>query len=166
MKEYRHGGFWRRTVAILIDKAILDVIFLALVVLNLKLTASPYASRPDIPAGFWGEMTGSLLRDHFLLLLLLGMVYFTYFHGSIGQTPGKILLRIKVIRLTGRELTYGTAFLRWLGYLLSGFVFYLGFIWVAFDRKKQGWHDKIAGTLVVHIDDDNERNFGYNSPLA
>jgi len=37
------------------------------------------------------------------------------------------------------------------GYLISALIFYLGFIWIAFDRKKQGWHDKIAGTCVIKI---------------
>lgn len=85
----------------------------------------------------------------YLFVIILHMTYFTYFHGVGGRTPGKMIMGIKVIRDTGEEMTPGYAFLRWVGYLVSQIAFYLGFIWVAFDRRKQGWHDKIAGTLVV-----------------
>ena len=46
-------------------------------------------------------------------------------------------------------MTFGLAFLRWVGYILSGIFLYLGFLWIAWDGRKQGWHDKIAGTVVV-----------------
>jgi uncharacterized RDD family membrane protein YckC len=44
------------------------------------------------------------------------------------------------------------AFLRWVGYIISAAGICLGFIWIIFDRKKQGWHDKIAGTVVIRED--------------
>jgi len=56
---------------------------------------------------------------------------------------------LKVIRETGEPLTFGTAFLRWIGYFVSSLPLNLGFIWIAFDRKKQGFHDKLAGTVVI-----------------
>jgi uncharacterized RDD family membrane protein YckC len=46
-------------------------------------------------------------------------------------------------------MTFGLAFLRWVGYLISTLAIYLGFLWIAFDRKARGWHDIIAGTVVV-----------------
>jgi uncharacterized RDD family membrane protein YckC len=84
------------------------------------------------------------------MALFLDMVYFTWFHGSNGQTPGKILLRLRVVQATGEPMTFGIAFLRWVGYVISKLAVYLGFIWIAFDRRKQGWHDKIAQTVVVN----------------
>jgi uncharacterized RDD family membrane protein YckC len=48
-------------------------------------------------------------------------------------------------------MTFGLAFLRWVGYIISAVVLYLGFVWIAFDAKKQGWHDKIAGTVVIRV---------------
>ncbi len=84
-----------------------------------------------------------------LLFFLADVIYFTVFHGINGQTPGKMLLRLQVRTLSGDRITTGTAFLRWVGYLISGLFFALGFLWVAFDRKKQGWHDKIAMTVVI-----------------
>jgi uncharacterized RDD family membrane protein YckC len=43
--------------------------------------------------------------------------------------------------------------LRFLGYFVSAFPLYLGFLWAALDRRKQGWHDKIARTIVIHSED-------------
>ncbi|TAL09221.1 MAG: RDD family protein, partial [Chloroflexota bacterium] len=48
-----------------------------------------------------------------------------------------------------RRIGLGRSLLRYLGYLISWWILGIGFIWVAFDRKKQGWHDKIGGTVVV-----------------
>ena len=57
---------------------------------------------------------------------------------------------LKVIDETGSNIGYGKSFLREIvGKIVSGLVFNLGYVWVAFDDKKQGWHDKIAGTYVV-----------------
>ncbi len=157
MRQYRYGGFWRRGVALFIDNLILNFIFYLLVLLELQLPLSPYGDRPGLPAGFWGLVNGPFIMGHFAIFTLISVAYFTYFHGAMGQTPGKILLQLKVIRKTGKDLTYGIAFLRWLGYIISGTVFYLGFIWAAFDGRKQGWHDKIAGTLVVRTGDREPR---------
>lgn len=67
-----------------------------------------------------------------------------------GATPGKMLLGLKVLDAkTGNLLTIGQALLRYAGYILSSLIFCLGYIWVGFDKKKQGWHDKMAKTVVV-----------------
>ena len=48
-----------------------------------------------------------------------------------------------------RPIGLGTAMLRYLGCLASGLVFCLGFLWIAFRRDRRGWHDMIAGTIVL-----------------
>jgi uncharacterized RDD family membrane protein YckC len=88
------------------------------------------------------------------------MVYFTYFHGATGQTPGKMALGLKVIQNTGAPMTFGVAFLRWVGYIISGIILDLGFAWIAFDRKKRGWHDMIAATYVVRTSGTNDPFIG------
>lgn len=70
-----------------------------------------------------------------------------------GATPGKKLMAIKITRGDGSKLNYAVAFIRILGYLLSSFVLMLGYIWILFDKKKQGWHDKIANTLVIETNE-------------
>jgi uncharacterized RDD family membrane protein YckC len=63
------------------------------------------------------------------------------------------MLSIKVVRdKDGGPVTWGAAFLRLIGYWVSGFVFYLGYIWIFIDKRKRGWHDLIAGTIVVEAD--------------
>ena len=88
---------------------------------------------------------------YLLMTVFISMFYFTYFHGAAGQTPGKMIFGLKVVQSTGEQMTFGLAFLRWVGYIISAVVFYFGFVWIAFDAKKQGWHDKIAGTVVIRI---------------
>lgn len=66
-----------------------------------------------------------------------------------GQTLGKKAMKIKVVREDGKALDYKVAVLRYLGYIVSSLVFCLGFFWVIWDKEKQGWHDKIAGTFVT-----------------
>ena len=81
--------------------------------------------------------------------LVLLLLYFTLFLGDGGQTLGKRLLGVKVVRADGVEIGYGRAFLRAVGYWASSSVLGLGFLWALWDRRKQAWHDKIAGTVVI-----------------
>ncbi len=66
-----------------------------------------------------------------------------------GATVGGIVFDMQVVRQDGREMDWVTAAVRALSCFLSLAVAGLGFIWIAFDSEKQGWHDKIAGTVVV-----------------
>jgi uncharacterized RDD family membrane protein YckC len=166
MTGRRHGGFWRRSFAFLIDEIILYFVSLILFLIGL------------LALGMKGDMMGRILASSedmthgmgvlgFLYLaasLLAGMTYFTWFHGIGGRTPGKILLGLRVIQASGDPMTPGVAFLRWVGYLISGPVFCLGFLWVAFDGRKQGWHDKIAATLVICEKGESDRADGEATP--
>jgi len=89
-----------------------------------------------------------------IISVLFGVFYFVYFWAkNNGQTPGKKLMAIKIVKLDGSDLTVSNALIRYIGYFISSFVIYLGFFWILFDKKKQGWHDKIAGTVVVKTND-------------
>lgn len=66
-----------------------------------------------------------------------------------GTTVGGIICNLRIVRADGREVDWATSIVRALGCFLSLFAVGLGFIWIAVDRERQGWHDKIAGTLVV-----------------
>jgi uncharacterized RDD family membrane protein YckC len=68
-----------------------------------------------------------------------------------GATVGGIIFGLKVVRLDGRPMDWPTAVVRAVACFLSLFAAGLGFIWIAFDAEKQGWHDKIAGTVVVKL---------------
>ena len=62
-----------------------------------------------------------------------------------------IIFGLKVVRLDGRPMDWATSAVRALACFLSLIFLGLGFIWIAFDPEKQGWHDKIAGTVVVRL---------------
>jgi uncharacterized RDD family membrane protein YckC len=66
-----------------------------------------------------------------------------------GRTPGKALFGVRVVRTDGTPVRLGRATIRSLGYLFSVILF-LGFLWVLADPRRQAWHDKLAGTLVVY----------------
>jgi hypothetical protein len=87
-----------------------------------------------------------------LINVILAAGYFTYMlaaHG--GQTLGKRIAGIAVVRPDGSPLTYGRAFLRWVGYLVSMITMFIGFFMAAFTDRKRALHDYIADTRVVQV---------------
>lgn len=150
MADKRLGGFWRRLFAYLIDRFILYLISVMLFLVGiLALGIDAGAVEQLLFSGLPPDGTGSFALAYIGAMLLTDMAYFTWFHGAGGRTPGKMLFGLRVIQASGEPATFGVAFLRWVGYLISGLLFCLGFLWIAFDGRKQGWHDKIAATLVV-----------------
>ncbi len=147
-------GSWKRAVAITIDLVFLDV--------ATKISLLPLERSIDfadiMPADLFISMD-SFQSKVFLLYvvlylfvgLILSLVYFTYFHSVTGQSIGKEVLKIKAIQTSGEPLNVKIAFIRWGGYFISGLAMNLGFLWVLFDKNKQGWHDKIAGTYIVKV---------------
>jgi uncharacterized RDD family membrane protein YckC len=88
------------------------------------------------------------------LMPLLGGAAAVAFWRRYGATPGKLAVGVRIVDArTGGTPPTGRLVLRLLCYVLSAAPLYLGFLWIAFDRRKQGWHDKIAGTLVIQEDD-------------
>lgn len=131
----------------------------------------PVISAATLPrAGFWIRVGASLL-DVIMVAVLFGMlngVFSWFFHvsGSFpfwfavynvtmwatkGTTIGGIICGLKVVRIDDRPIDWGVAIVRGLAAFLSLVVAGLGFIWVAFDDDQQSWHDKIAGTTIVHV---------------
>ena len=115
-------------------------------------------------AGFWIRM-GALFIDLLLVAVVLSL-FERHSHGNEllalalygaimwklkGTTVGGAICHLKVVRLDGRPLDWGSALLRALGCFLSLVVAGLGFIWIAIDPQRQAWHDKIAGTVVVSV---------------
>jgi uncharacterized RDD family membrane protein YckC len=150
MTETQFGGFWRRAVAYGVDQAILQIFYIILFILGILIQGADGALRRGMDmdgSGAFPDM--GVIWIYYLVALFLDMAYFTWFHGSVGATPGKMLLGLRVVQASGEPLTFGLAFLRWVGSIVSKIILYLGFLWIAFDRRKQGWHDKIAATLVV-----------------
>ena len=122
-------GFWIRVVAVIIDGIILAILSS---ILNSILFAGD-------------QVRGSGLNT------LVGLAYAMYFWSAYGhgQTVGNRIMKIRVVKTDGSELSLTEAFIRYVGLVLSFLCLAIGVIWVAFDANKQGWHDKIANTYVV-----------------
>jgi uncharacterized RDD family membrane protein YckC len=91
---------------------------------------------------------------YYLLQTVISLGYYTYFEGGpTGATIGKRALGIRVYDFRqGGAIGYGRGFLRQIGKYISAIVFFLGYLWMLWDKEKQCWHDKIAGTVVVPAD--------------
>lgn len=82
-------------------------------------------------------------------LILFYVVWALMLFGR-GRTPGKRMLGLRVVKENGQPAGFATMFFReWLGKMLSALIFALGFLWILFDREKQGWHDKLMSTYVA-----------------
>jgi uncharacterized RDD family membrane protein YckC len=79
-----------------------------------------------------------------------------WFWMAYAATPGKLLIDSRIVDAeTGKPITFKQGILRYLGYFVSAFGLGLGFLWVIWDERKQGWHDKIAKTVVILHDEAN-----------
>jgi len=89
-------------------------------------------------------VTENLLQIAFLALYTLPFWF------RFAATPGKMLFRLEIQdAATGKPMSHSQAVIRFLSYIVSVLPFSLGFVWVLFNKKKRGFHDLIAGTVVV-----------------
>lgn len=161
----RYGGFIMRLLASLIDTAVL-MLPLSIVLGILFTTAMGERAQPDLQAlqqlppevasqqmaAFFmqPEVIGRIMTENLISLVVVGIctVLFWYF---LSATPGKLWLGLKIVDAkTGLPTTKKQDIGRYLGYFVSIIGLMLGFIWVVFDSRHQGWHDKLAGTVVVY----------------
>jgi uncharacterized RDD family membrane protein YckC len=131
--------------------------------------AAPPVTPPTLPellsypkAGFWERM-GAAFLDIVLVgilgaivgglpfSLVVALAYFAGMWAWKGTTIGGIVLKLQVVRADGQPVNFVVALVRGLAAAFSMAVLFLGFLWIAWDRDKQGWHDKIAGTTVVRL---------------
>jgi uncharacterized RDD family membrane protein YckC len=88
---------------------------------------------------------------------LLPLFVYVIGWGRYGTTPGKLLLELRVVDArTGGRPGLVRAFIRYIGYFVSFLTLGLGFVWIVFDRRRQGLHDKLAGTRVIRVAADEE----------
>lgn len=139
------AGFWIRAAAAFVDTLIsgaLQGVILFLFAGLLSLLLRGYNSDSLLMISLAWLLSGSI-----------SIVYYVYFTAFGGQTPGKMALRIKVVRTDSSSLTLGRAFYREvIGKFVSGIILGIGYLMIAFDEKKQGLHDRMADTYVVRLD--------------
>ncbi len=83
-------------------------------------------------------------------LIITYLAYHLFYLTAFGATPGKLLLKLRVVDSYGRELRFRRSVIRLLGYIVSLCSLCLGFFHIIIDPLAQGWHDKIAGTYVIY----------------
>ena len=135
--ELEYVGFWPRVGASLIDTVLFAIILWPV------LTAV-YGK------AYWVD--DALIKGpaDFLLSYVAPAIAVITFWIARQATPGKMAVRARIVDAeTGGKPSNGQLIGRYFGYVLSTIPLCLGFLWVAFDRRKQGWHDKLAGTVVV-----------------
>lgn len=131
--QREYAGFWIRFVAKFVDGIILLVVNqLFAVIIGLAVTDA---------------QTVAVIVS--LLGLAIRIAYVIYFTGKYGATPGKMALKLEIIRSDGSPITYGRATGRFFAELLSGFTLLIGYIMAAFDEEKRSLHDRICDTRVV-----------------
>jgi uncharacterized RDD family membrane protein YckC len=143
------AGYGERLVAYIVDGLILGAIFVALsIVLIAGIIGGVDFSDPRNPQ-FGGAAIGAVLL-WLLAIFVVSILYFPFFWARGGQTPGMRAFGIRVVRdRDGGPIGWGSALLRLLGYWVAGVVFYIGYVWMFFDSRRRGWHDLIAGTVVI-----------------
>ncbi len=119
-----YAGFWIRFAAYIIDAIILFVVGIVLAV--------------------WvGGTSGTALQ------FAVGLVYTIGFWIAEGATPGKMAVGIKITTVDGDDIDFGRALLRYVGYIASAIILFIGYLMIAFTGQKRGLHDYIAGTVVI-----------------
>ncbi len=139
MEDLEYAGFWIRVAAALIDT------LLFLIVMSIPLTLIYGTS-------YWTDTEGPAIKGTWdaLLQYVVPIVATIWFWVKFMGTPGKMILRLKIVDAkTGQAIKTPKAIGRYLGYYVSIIPLMLGIFWVGIDKRKQGFHDKLAGTVVI-----------------
>jgi len=131
------ASMWARSASFIIDYIVIQLIFFIGGFIG-------YATFGSAPESTLGLLFGTVVWA-------IPLLYFPFFFGTTeGQTIGMAAMGIKLYRSDGiYPIGYTRGFLRFIGMIISALPFCLGFIWILFDKNRQGWHDKIAGTYAV-----------------
>ena len=136
--SYEYAGFWIRVLAALIDTVLVLLVTVPLV--------AWFYGWDEIAFGSDEGFRPLRFTIEWLLPALATLVFWRY----RAATPGKIAIRARIVDArSGGAPSLLQLIVRYLGYFVSIFPFFLGLIWVGIDRRKQGFHDKLARTVVI-----------------
>jgi uncharacterized RDD family membrane protein YckC len=142
-QKLEYAGFWIRVVANIIDSIVLCVVLIAIGFVFIGGAFATAGSDDGAAFGF--------LAAIYLMYFVIVFGYFAVMESSTRQaTLGKMAVGIKVGDERGQRISTMNALGRNLGKILSQMILYIGYIMVAFDARKQGLHDKLAGTVVYY----------------
>jgi len=135
--DLEYVGFWARVGAALIDTLMLFIITIPLTYIVYGRVSSPSGS------AFQGPLD-------VVINLVLPAVLVVWLWSLMQATPGKLAMSARIVDAdTGGAPSMTQLVIRYLGYFVSAIPLGIGLIWVGFDRRKQGWHDKLANTVVI-----------------
>ena len=149
-QDTEYDGFWIRCGAVLID----SLLFAVVISISMTLIYSD---------AYWFNFSSNettLVFWDFILTQVAPIVGTIWFWRRFMGTPGKIILGLKIVDVdTGGKLSIGQAIGRYVGYIIAVLPLCLGIFWVGIDKRKQGWHDKLAGTVVIRTRTTDRVNF-------
>lgn len=135
--DMEYAGFWSRVGASLIDSILVMIVTVPMLI-------AVYG------ASYWESESFIAGPADFAITYVLPAVIVLLLWIRLSTTPGKMAIGASIVDAgTGGKPSTGQFFIRYLGYFVSMLPLFLGFIWIGFDSRKQGWHDKMAGTVVV-----------------
>lgn len=144
--DNRIAGFWRRVFAYTTDLIIIQTLYAILLVIG-YLAAS--FGITDTNTFFSSDLAIKLAISFFLIYFPLFIVYFTTFCFIGGQTPGKMIFRIKVVSRDGCDINLGSSIVRSFGYFASSLFFGMGFLIALLNRRRRTLHDLLSGSYVI-----------------
>jgi uncharacterized RDD family membrane protein YckC len=108
-----------------------------------------------IGGALWGAGRGTGGAVGFII----GAIYYWYFWTrNNGQSPGKMVTNIRVVKANGTPISDADAIIRYIGYYIDSALLMLGWVWALFDPNRQGLHDKLVNTYVVKVDKEKRKN--------
>jgi uncharacterized RDD family membrane protein YckC len=153
-----YAGFWKRVVAYIIDAIVLYIPNLLIMQAfgdgaakeTLQQALLTAGANPDTVLAAYGHYYETM-RAAIALTSLLAWMYFAFCESSAWQaTVGKLAMGIRVTDLEGRRISFPRALGRYAAKILSAMALLIGFLMVAWTRRKQGLHDMLANTLVLN----------------
>ncbi len=146
MSNENYAGFWIRVASTLIDTVALLMVTVPLLTFIYgtdywALDLKTLQEKPPV-MGVWDVLLNYIFP-------VVAVISFWLYKSA---TPGKMLTKLKIVDAkTGEKPKVGQFFLRYIGFIIALLPFLLGVIWVGFDKRKQGWHDKLASTVVIRV---------------
>lgn len=139
IKAVSYAGFWRRAVALIIDRIIIGVAF------------ALFAALMGVSLQNAGNSGGVFAGVSFLFLAIFGeAIYYAFFESSDYQaTPGKMVLSLKVVDMEGQQISFWRSFGRNMGKYISGLILFIGYMMAGWTQKKQALHDMFVDCLVI-----------------
>jgi uncharacterized RDD family membrane protein YckC len=132
--NYTYLGFWKRVLASIVDYILVNVAFIPVLIVLFMMLGRDFNIR---------------LIYNLTVFVFPAIIILLFWHYK-KATPGKMVFNARIVDAeTFGKPRFGKLVLRYIGYIPSTLVLGLGFLWVAFDKRKRGWHDLMAGTVVI-----------------